>query len=406
MTGKQENASRVIFLLASTTVVRVPVTVFAVLFVLQSEAQFHSYAPGGAAVLLYSAGSAVSGLTSVFLLRRLGQWGTAVATGAAAIVVLTVQSLPGGTVASFEVLAFLVGVAMPPLHIASRVLYPRLLPPARLLRIYSWDVSLTQLTWIAVPAGLVAVEPLIGVAAVYRLLAGFILVGVVAYCLTIRGIPPERLRTGAISLPKVTTEAPFRDPRLYVYLGAAASIMFVSGVVLPVLVSVSPSSGDKALSILVWSIGSSLGSILVNRQGIRRSRLVRNIAIALGVGLATLLWLHAPAINVALLVLGFSTSPVTGAVFYFISQRYPARRQTFLFGLVTSVQLVAEGLGATLCGILIDRQLFTAVGAAYFVPIAVLLLLVGRGARNAFVPTPIHDGTPGSSAITLQKGRE
>jgi predicted MFS family arabinose efflux permease len=325
--------------------------------------------------------------------------------------VLLIQSLPGGTVASFEVLAFLVGVTMPPLHIASRVLYPRLLPPARLLRIYSWDVSLTQLTWIAVPAGLVAIQPIIGVASVYRLLAVFILIGVVAYCLTIRGIPPERLRTGAISLPKVTGEAPFRDPRLYVYLGAAASIMFVSGVVLPVLVSVSPSSGDKALSILVWSIGSSLGSILVNRRGIRRSRLVRNIAIAMGVGLATLLWLHAPAINVALLVLGFSTSPVTGAVFYFISQRYPARRQTFLFGLVTSVQLVAEGLGATLCGILIDRELFPAVGAAYFVPIAVLLLLVGRGARNAFVPTPIHDGTihdgtPGSAPVTLQKGRE
>lgn len=406
MSGKQNFAPRVILLLASTTVARVPVTVFAVLFVLQSEDQFSSYAPGGAAVLFYSAGSAVAGLTSAFLLRHLGQRGTAVATGIAVIVVLLVQSLPGGTIVSFEALAFLVGVAMPPLHIASRVLYPRLLPPAQLLRIYSWDVSTTQITWIAVPAGLVAIEPLIGVSAVYQVLALFILVGVIAYCLTIRGIPAEQLRTGAITLPKLTTVAPFRDPRLYVYLGAAASIMFVSGVVLPILVSASPSSGAKSLSILVWSIGSSLGSILVNRHGIRRSRLVRNIAIAFGVGLVALLWLHAPAIDVALLVLGFSTSPVTGAVFYFISQRYPTGRQTFLFGLVTSVQLVSEGLGATLCGILIDQELFPAVGAVYFGPIVILMLLVGRGARRAFVPTPVTTGAIDTVGLHLEKGRE
>ncbi len=381
MSGERETARVLLpLLLVSTTVARAPVTVFSVLFVLQSQLEFDSFAPGGTAVMLYSVGAAISGLTSAPLLSWLGQFGTTVTTGAATTLVLALQSLSGPSIVRFEGLALVLGVVMPPLHIASRALYPRLLPQERLLRVYSWDVSLSQVTWIAVPAAVVAVEPLIGVTGVYRLLALFTVVGVVVYGMTVRTVPADRLVVRAASYHGFTTRLLARDPRLYVYLGAAASILFVSGVVLQVLAAASPSSGAKSTSIFLWSVGSFLGSVLVNRGGVRRSRLMRHIVIALVLSVGCLFWFHMAVIDVALLALGFSTSPVTGSLFYFIAQGYPARSQTFLFGLATSAQLIAGGISAFVCGFLLDHDLFVAVGAIYFVPLCLLLVLVGQDA--------------------------
>ena len=127
-----------------------------------------------------------------------------------------------------------------------------------------------------------------------------------------------------------------------------------SGFLLPLLIALFPDPGQQSMTILVWSSGSTAGSLLVNPRGISRARLTA----ILGVGVAALavaaLVPGLVTMNIALFLLGFATAPIAAAVFYFTSQHFRTRHQAVIFGAITSVQLVSEGIGTSASGVMLD----------------------------------------------------
>ena len=98
---------------------------------------------------------------------------------------------------------------------------------------------------------------------------------------------------------------------------------------------------------------------------------------------------NAIAIDVALFLLGFATAPIAAAVFYLTSQHFRSRHQVVIFGAIMSVQLIAEGGGTTVAGLLLDAGAFVAVWAAVFLLLGLVLLLVATNARRAFTHEPV-----------------
>lgn len=384
---------RASILLAASALGRVPVTVFPVLFILQSQIELGRFDVGGFAVLVYAFGAAVNGLLSGWLFALLGHRIVAAMSGLLTTVALVVSAVGTRDPLVFVALAGVMGLFFPPLHVGSRAIYPRLVGDRRLLRVYSIDVSVIQITWIIAPVLVVSAAGVVGIAAIYLLLAVLTVVGVACYLFLAHGMVPRRPQN---ALARGGLRTLLRDGRMHVYLLVAGSLMASSGLILPLLIAVMPTSGTRSTAILVWSIGSALGSLVVNRREVRRRRLtiglaVAAVAVAVGVGVG------APtAIDIALFSLGFATAPVAAAVFYFTSQHFRSRYQVLVFGVITGAQLVAQGVGTSVSGLLIDAGAIPWAWAAVVAMLLTVVLTVGFNARGAFTHAPI----PRTDAIT------
>jgi MFS family permease len=384
-------------LLAATTLARIPVTVLPVLFILQSEVELGRLDIGGFAVLAYSVGAMVNGLLAGWLFTVLGHRTVAVLTG-----VLTVAGLLCGAATTDRAWAYIpvaavIGLCFPPLHIGSRATYPRLLDDRTLLRFYSIDVSVIQITWIVAPVLVVAVAGSVGVPTIYLLLACLTAIGTLWYVLLARG-------AASSSRAPAPTWASVRpllsNGRMHVYLLVAGGMMASSGFVLTLIIASMPSNGEQSGAILVWSVGSTVGSLVVNRQRVSRLRLVVGLSVA-AAALAASVWIGGVlAMDIALFLLGFATAPVTAAVFYFTSQHFRSRHQVLVFGVITSVQLVSEGIGTSVGGILIDAGLLAWVWGIELLVLVAVLAIVGANARRAFTHSPV----PRTDAISIVPG--
>ena len=373
-------------LLGATALGRVPVTVFAVLFVLQSQAEFDRFDIGGFAVLAYSAGAAANGVIVGWLFTRVGQRPVIVVSTVLATSALLTAAVTMHDPVLMVVLAGAIGLSFPPLHIGSRVIYPRILTDAKLLRVYSIDVSLIQISWILAPVAVVALSATVGIDAIYVVLAAVTAFGAVVYLLLTGGTapPPRRVpfRSGILG-PLL------RDGRMHVYLIIAGALLASTGFLLPMLIAVMPDAAAQSAAILVWSIGSALGSRVANRRPVIRIRLVVLLGVAVAALAIAAMMANAIAIDVALFLLGFATAPIAAAVFYFTSQHFRSRHQVVIFGAIMSVQLIAEGGGTTVAGLLLDAGAFVAVWAAVFLLLGLVLLLVATNARRAFTHEPV-----------------
>lgn len=393
---REPGGRRAGLLLGATALGRVPVTVFAVLFILQSESELGRFDVGGFAVFAYAVGVATNGVLVGWLFSRVGQRPVIIASAVLATLGLLAAAATMHDAVLMVVLAGAIGLCFPPLHIGSRVIYPRILTDAGLLRIYSIDVSLIQVSWILAPVAVVALASTVGIDTIYIVLALITGCGTVLYLmLTARNAPPPHQvpwRSGIV--------APLlREGRMHVYLLVAAAMLASTGFLLPLLIAVMPDALGQSSAILVWSIGSALGSLIVNRRGVSRPRLAVVLGVAMvALAVAAVLGL-AVAIDIALFMLGFATAPIAAAVFYFTSQHFRSRHQVVIFGAITSVQLVAEGLGTSASGILLDAGALGAVWVAVFVLLGVVLALVAFNVRRAFT----HEPVPRTDVLTIVK---
>ena len=384
-------------LLGATALGRVPVTVFAVLFILQSQGELGRFDVGGFAVLAYSAGAAGNGVLVGWLFSRVGQRPVIVASAVLSTAALVTAAASTHNAVLMVILAGVIGLTFPPLHIGSRVIYPRILTDAGLLRVYSIDVSLIQISWILAPVAVVALSSTVGIDTVYLVLALITAVGAVLYLLLTGRTAPPPLRhvpwRSGIVAPLL------RDGRMHVYLVIAAALLASTGFLLPLLIAVMPDAAGQSVAILVWSIGSAIGSLVVNRRGVSRLRLVVVLALAITALAVAAMIGQVIAIDIALFLLGFSTAPIAAAVFYFTSQHFRSRHQVVIFGAITSVQLVAEGVGTSVSGILLDADAVVAVWGAVFLLLGVVLALVGFNARRSFT----HEPVPRTDAMLVVK---
>ena len=391
---REPGASRAAVVLGATAVGRAPITVFSVLFILQSQLELGRFDVGGFAVLAYSAGAAVNGVAAGWLISRLGQLPVVVATTAISTAALLLGGSAPGDPVLMLVLAAVIGLGFPPLHISSRVIYPRILSDAGLLRVYSVDVALIQISWIVAPVLVVAVAAMVGVGAVYAALAAVTAVGAVVYLLL-----TQRLAAPPTPVPWRTDVLGtlLRDGRMHVYVLVLGAFLASSGFLLPLLIALFPEPGQQSMTILVWSIGSTAGSLLVNRRGISRTRLTAILGIGVAALAVAALVPGLVTMNIALFLLGFATAPIAAAVFYFTSQHFRARHQAVIFGAITSVQLVSEGLGTSASGVMLDAGAVGGIWLAAFALLAGVLVLIARNARRAFT----HDPVPRTGAIPV-----
>ncbi|WP_028708918.1 MFS transporter [Propionicicella superfundia] len=397
---RDDRPHRVWALLISTAISRVPTTVFSVLFVIQGRP--YGPAAAGTAVLLFSVGSALSGALAGWMQSRYDHRMILSVSGVLACVLLLVLGSGDIPVGAFWAGAFGVGVVFPATHISARSVYPIVTDGARLLQAYSWDVSLVQVSWIIAPALVIVVAPVVGGLGVHLILAALMLVGLVWY---VAIFPVAELRVVRDRQGSGSSRASgnwttlLTEPRTLVYLLTVACIMFISGLVLPVIMDASSSSMLQAVAVSVWSVGSTVASVVVNRNGIRRRRLVSGVLIAMAAAAFPIALGNVVLFGFALLALGFAMSPITGAVFYGSSRTFTSDLQPIVFGIVTSSQLVAQGIGSAVSGALLDTASgHVSIAAIFFGVLTVLVSLVvlnpgdafgrgwrpGRGAWSAF----------------------
>ncbi|GAA4370238.1 MFS transporter [Agromyces bauzanensis] len=380
---------RVRQLLVATAIVRLPVTVFSVLFVIQGEP--FGLTAAGTAILLFSAGSAISGLVAGWLLTRHPHRLVLAVSGVITIGLLLALGLAELGVVAFWAGALLLGIAFPATHISARSTYPVLTHGPKLLRTYSWDVSLVQVSWIVAPALMIVISPLVGVRGIYAILTAIVAIGLAWYLVAFPAAEfAAAMRRGDTTpLPAARAWASvFTEPRIGVYVITVACIMFVSGLVLPVILHAVDVPQLQALAVSIWSVGSTIASVVVNRDGIRRRRLVFGVLIAMTVAVLPVATGSGLLFDVALLALGFAMSPLTGAVFFESSRAFASRLQPIVFGIVTSSQLVAQGVGSTISGAVIDSTgQYLPIAGLFFVVLGVLVALVTVNPWRAFGST-------------------
>jgi hypothetical protein len=360
-----------------------------------------SYALAGVIGAALMAGLGVAGPVRGRAADRAGAAGLLVtlgmAYGAGLVLVAFVPSwLPAGWWPVEGVLAFVVGLANPPVVPVIRATWPRMLTGTALNSVYTVEATFTELLY--------AVGPLLAAAVVTLLNPAMAIVvcGVLA-ALGSLGFAHALSRAGQSGPVPVSGTASGRRAALLTAPGVLAALglmMCLVGALLTVDMTIVAWARDIDLPILagilgaVWALGSFAGGLVAGGLTGRPRLRVRVLLTLLG--LAALVPVLPPVIEpaspwlvgVILLFGGAAISPAVAAVNITVSELSPPERRAEAYGWLSTSSTVGFSIALPCSGLLLDHggPAFSAAGSFLLALVAVVLTL--------FIPMSVEPAGP------------
>lgn len=375
-------------MLAAQLTARMPFGMISLVILLHIELLHNSYAAAGLVLAASSAGQAIAGpLTSRWLgslgVRRVLIITTIVAAGGLAIIGLGYMPL-GITM----VVAFIVGIATPPVSSAVRTIYPKMVPGNQLIPLYSLDASAQEIIWIFGPVIAVVVSTQVSTAAGIAVLIAFLVIGGAWFIsspeLGRLRIPPSRRRIGAV-LTRPT-----------VLIGSVISLIFVASfgaVEVGVVAAFDHTSIESGIVLGIFSVGSILGGFLFGRHPVKPwSLTVRLSIVTVGTALALfdtgVLWL-----SLSLFIAGFGVAPALAVLYTMVSATVKFSETAEAFGWLSSGMLIGAAGGAAVAGFAVDA--YGPLGGIVISLVLIALSVIAAAATASRMPDLSHgDASP------------
>lgn len=355
-------------IMSAQLVARFPTGMLSLAILLHVERAHESYGAAGLVLAAMSIGQAIAGpMTS----RWMGVWGmrpVIILTLAVCLASLSAIAFsPVLPVPVYMAVAFVGGIATPPIQPAVRTIYPKMVNARMLTPLFSLDASAQEIIWVVGPVVTVFVATQVSPALAIAIAIGLLAIGGTWFLFSpelgrVR-IPRSKRRFGSVL---------FRPPVMlatatgFLLVGACAAIEV--GVV-AVFGHDSPNSG---IVLAIFSIGSLIGGLSLGHVGIGPWAMARRMFVVFaGMGLAAasldFWWL-----SLALFIAGIGIAPALAVMFAIISASVKFSETAEAYGWVGTGQLIGAAIGSAIAGFMIDA--FDAPGAIW---IAIAFAFVG-----------------------------
>ncbi|GAA3702419.1 MFS transporter [Zhihengliuella alba] len=382
-------ASGVFRIVVSQLIARFPAGMLSLAVLIHVEAQHDAYTAAGLVLAALAIGQAVAGPLTSRMFNRFGMFRVLGITLSIAAVATFSLALPDLSVPMYGLIAFIAGVATPPIQPAARSLYPSLVAPAMRTRLFAFDASVQEVIWIIGPV-IVTFASLTIHSALGIVIAGLLLLAGGIWFLTIPQVRRAVSEPPAGRLGKVLASHALLMVCAVGFVIAAATAMLEAA-----LVAIFGHGGIEAgLILALLCISSLVAGFAVGHAELTRWSLTRRLAVlAVGLGLAAMStdfwWILAMGV-----VAGAGVAPVIAAITHMTSTAVAPGDVAEAFGWSTTAQLVGVAIGSSGAGLLIDEfggQMALAGAAMVAVAGVALAALVSQGQPER----DRHDGDSG-----------
>ncbi|MEU8650007.1 MFS transporter [Streptomyces sp. NPDC048737] len=377
-----------------------------------------SFAFAGAMMALSLAGTALTGPVQGRLIDRFGPRRPLLALSGAhcavsALLVLVV-SRPHGSMTHTALLGAAVlaqSATQPMVAVASRAMWPRLLPPGpRRETAFSYETVTTEACYLLAPALSVTLATLLwpgtSLVCTVVLVAGASLGFATAPVVRAWSDAPHQDTSPPPGRPEEGTTAPDRHvvdrrpvlrlpgmpPLLVAALGFGVGVGFVT-VTTTAAADALDASRYTGLLLAAWSVSSVLGGLVYNRRPWPRSPAVRLPLLTAAFGLLLLPALAGgvPGIAVALVLSGATLAPQLTAQTILLDRLVPTSRITEAYSWVTTLVAAGNAAGQAGSGVLVERFGHRTTFLICTCLILVFAALVGSRRRHmAGAPDPLE----------------
>jgi MFS family permease len=388
-------------LLGSAYLARIPVTAIPLGLILLARASDRSYAFAGVATGAYTVSLA---LTAPVLGRLADRFGTRpvlaiggpLCSGALLTLAAGGASMPAP---AFIGLAIVAGAVLPPLGPLARSLFPRMLKPPAVDRLYAIDASAQELAFVLGPlviAGLVSVmSPAWALAVIALLLAG----GVLIFAIVSSRVP------GSLPEDDHLHRTPLASPGMRAVLAVTFLLGCGYGTIelsIPAAMDALGDRGRSGLVLALWSLGSMIGGAIaaarVTEEPVRRLQLVLAGSVAIGAALP--LVVSDLSVLVPLLVVhGAMVAPALAVLYALVPANVPGRL-TEAFAWLSTALVGGIAVGTTVAGAAVDA-LGVPAGFALSALAALASLTVATIAARSVWAAGSYSAASASSARTL-----
>ncbi|NLE98013.1 MAG: MFS transporter [Propionibacterium sp.] len=339
----------VLRIVLSQIVARFPSGMIVLGLLIHVESIFDSYGSAGLVLAMTSIGQGIAGPVTSRLMGRLGARPVLVATTilcAASLAFIALVDLP---LWGYMAVGLLSGLSFPPVQPAVRTMYPKLVEPAKLPRMFSLDASAQEIIWVMGPMVITLIS--IEISSVLGLLvcSALLVVGG-AWFISAPELGEVKFAPSSGQLGAVLKRGP-------VLLATVAGFLLLGGVaaIEAAIVSRFGEGGIQAGMILaVMSLASLVAGFGFGHRPIGRFTLSIWIStIVVGATAATMVdgfWGTLAAVAVA----GIGIAPALAVMFSMVAERISFAESAEAYGWANTGQLVGAALGSAVAGFLID----------------------------------------------------
>jgi MFS family permease len=354
---------------------RFPSGMMSLAFLLHIEHVHHSYGAAGLVLAAASIGQAIAGpLTS----RLMGAIGMRIVLS----ITLVVCALSIATIGLFVftipvtmAIAFLSGLATPPIQPAVRTIYPKMVNSHQLTPLFSLDASAQELIWIAGPVAITFISTQISTSVGVLVCAVVMVVGGVWFIAS-----PE---VGRVRIPRSKRRFGVVLTRPTVLMATVVGFLLVgscAAIEAGVVANFGDHGPEAGIVLAIWSLGSLAGGLAFGHVPISPWALARRMLIVLvGIVIAAL-WLNIWWLAITLIIAGAGIAPALAVIFAIVSSSVKFSDTAEAYGWVGTGQLIGAALGSAIGGFFIDSA--GAIGAfwiaAIFAAFGFLVPLLGR----------------------------
>ncbi|GAB3810634.1 hypothetical protein GCM10028820_00510 [Tessaracoccus terricola] len=360
--------------MASQLVARFPTGMLALGILIHIETVFGSYGAAGVVLAAMSVGQALAGPVTSRMMGRFGARRVLVTTTALCAASMAVLALATMPLWGFVVFALLTGLSSPPVQPAVRTIYPKLVEPVRLPRLFSLDASAQEIIWVAGPLVITVVSREISSVVGLLVCVAVTVVGG-AWFISSRELGTVRIvrsesRMGAVLLKPGVMLATVTGLLL---IGAGAAVE------VGVVARFGEGGLEAGVVLALAAVASLAGGLTLGHLPLTDWTLARRLAI---VAVGTFVAIYVTGVGwtgVAMLVFGFGMAPALAVMYTMVAESTDFSESAEAYGWIGTGQLVGAAVGSAIAGFMVDAQgapggfTVAAVIAALGVVTAVLL---------------------------------
>lgn len=383
---------RVGWLLAATTLGRIPFAVNALAVLLLIRETTGSFALAGAAVGALTLGAGLGAPIAARLIDRRGSPTLVVLAivHAAGVLVLVALALGGAPDPPLVIASALIGSSYPPSGSVLRARWPQLLgnDPGLVRSAYALDSVVIEISFVSGPLLTAGIVALAGPEVALLCSAGLVVVGTALFVSLLPGPdrPAEPHGLGALGA--------LAAPAIRVIALTTVPVGFCIGTIEVALPAFSHASGRDELSgvlLALWSAASGVGGLIFGARAIRGQITATYLRIALLFPLACLPLAMAgtPLAMAGLVVLaGLPIAPLISSRNELMAEVAPAGAATEAFTWLTTALVAGLSAGAAVAGVLVESRGWSSAVLAG-VTIAALGGVLAVARRRALIPTAV-----------------
>jgi len=374
---KTKGVARIV---ASQIFARFPSGMISLGLLIHVEQLFGSYGAAGLVLAATSIGQGVAGPFTSRLMGRIGARTVLVSTTlicAASLLGIAFFPMPlAGTIA----VGLVAGFSFPPVQPAVRTMYPKLVEPSKLSRLFSLDASAQEIIWVLGPMVITLISMQISSVVGLVVCSAMLVVGG-AWFISAPELGEVKFAPSSGNFGAVLLRGP-------VVLATAVGFLMI-GSTAAIETSVVNRFGEGGLQAGLTLAGMSVASLVAGMMfGHRESgKFTLSLwmgAMLLGSLLAAQL-LSFPSTFVAITVSGLGMAPALAIMFSLISSTISFEQSAEAYGWANTGQLVGAAVGSAVAGFVIDHY-----GSSGGFLVAAALALLAALAPIAFFKVRDH----------------